>query len=292
VPPKEKFANFGGMDTEHLRTFLEVTRSRHFGKAAERLHVTQSAVSARIRLLEETLGATLLVRKRNNIELTPEGIRLRKHAETIVNAWARARQETGLEPDYSGALAIGAMWDLWEILLNEWLHAVRNGLPDTALQIEAGTAEVLIRKFQDGILDLAIVFEPPQVPDVEIREIATIDLVLASTRKGQSTADALADGYIMVDWGPTFSLAHARHFPDMPAPPIRMSLSTLALQHLRQQEGAAYLAERMLKSSPGEGHLHRVRDAPVIERSAYAMFRPDSDRVPLIRKALSLLKDL
>lgn len=280
------------MDTEHLRTFLEVASTRHFGKAAENLFVTQSAVSSRIRLLEETLGATLFVRKRNNIELTPEGIRLKKHAETIVNAWTRARQETGLGLDYTSAMAIGAMWDLWAILLNEWLHAVRRGLPGTALQIEAGTADVLIRKFLDGIIDLAIVFEPPQVPDVEIREIATINLVLVSTRKEQSAADALADDYIMVDWGPTFSLAHARHFPDMPAPPIRMSLGTLALQHLRHQEGSAYLAERMLKSAPGEDRLHRVRDAPVIERSAYAVFRPDSDRVTLIRKALSLLKEM
>lgn len=278
------------MDIELLRTFLEVDRTRHFGRAAANLCVTQSAVSARIRLLEETLGTALFVRERNNIELTPEGVRLKHHAETIVYAWTRARQESGLASAYTSALAVGAVWDLWDILLNEWLCAVRRGLPDTALKVESGTSDALLRKFMEGILDLAFVFEPPQVVDVEIREIATINLVMVSTRQAVSATDALGASYIMVDWGAAFSLTHARHFPDVPAPPIRMSLGTLALQHLRQMEGAAYLAERMLGSSPADGRLHRVKDAPVIERAAYAVFRPDSDREQLIRKALSLLK--
>lgn len=71
------------MDTEHLRTFLEVARTRHFGKAAENLFVTQSAVSARIKLLESTLGTELFTRKRNNLQLTAQGKRLLSHAENI-----------------------------------------------------------------------------------------------------------------------------------------------------------------------------------------------------------------
>ena len=56
------------MDIQLLRTFLELDRTRHFGKAAEILSVTQSAVSARIRLLEETLGVPLFIRRRNEIQ--------------------------------------------------------------------------------------------------------------------------------------------------------------------------------------------------------------------------------
>ena len=61
------------MDIELLRTFLAVVRTRHFGRAADELCVTQSAVSARIRQLEKTLGKPLFSRIRNNIQLTPEG---------------------------------------------------------------------------------------------------------------------------------------------------------------------------------------------------------------------------
>jgi len=57
------------MDTDLLKTFLEVSKTRHFGKAADNLFVTQAAVSARIKTLEKMLGASLLVRSRNNIHL-------------------------------------------------------------------------------------------------------------------------------------------------------------------------------------------------------------------------------
>ena len=64
------------MDIDLLKTFLEVEKTRHFGRAANNLYLTQSAVSARIRLLEETLGVTLFIRHRNNIQLTKKGERL------------------------------------------------------------------------------------------------------------------------------------------------------------------------------------------------------------------------
>ena len=75
------------MDLELLRTFLEVNRTRHFGEAAEALHLTQAAVSARIKLLESTLGVRLFDRVRRDIHLTPEGNRLVKHADLLLAGW-------------------------------------------------------------------------------------------------------------------------------------------------------------------------------------------------------------
>lgn len=62
-----------GVDTELLKTFPEVSRTRHFGRAAEALYLTQSAVSFRIRQLENQLGVNLFTRHRNNIRLTTAG---------------------------------------------------------------------------------------------------------------------------------------------------------------------------------------------------------------------------
>ncbi|MDP5206954.1 LysR family transcriptional regulator, partial [Alishewanella sp. SMS9] len=81
------------MDTELLKTFLEVQHTRHFGKAAENLYLTQSAVSFRIRQLEQQLGVHLFVRHRNNIQLTAAGARLLPHAQTMLSALQRARQD-------------------------------------------------------------------------------------------------------------------------------------------------------------------------------------------------------
>ncbi len=80
------------MDTELLKTFLEVSRTRHFGRAAESLYLTQSAVSFRIRQLENQLGANLFTRHRNNIRLTPAGERLLPYAESLMMTWQLAKK--------------------------------------------------------------------------------------------------------------------------------------------------------------------------------------------------------
>lgn len=278
------------MDIESLRTFLEVARTHHFGKAAEVLCVTQSAVSARIRQLEHTMGVALFTRARNNIQLTPAGQQLRKHAETISQVWVRARQEAGLRAEFTRGLAVGAMWDLWETLLRDWLSKLRHEMSDTALQVEAGTAELLTRKLVEGVIDLAVLFEPPQLPELVIRELGSLKLVLASTRRGQTLEQAFSSGYIMVDWGTAFAHAHARHFPDIPVAVLHVSLGALALRHLQDTHGAAYLPLQMLVKGNSPRQLYSVKDAPSIERPVFAIYRSGSDREGSIRQALGLLQ--
>ena len=72
------------MNTDLLRTFLEVAKTRHFGDAADNLYLTQSAVSSRIKQLESALGVRIFTRQRNNILLTPAGERLLPHAENLL----------------------------------------------------------------------------------------------------------------------------------------------------------------------------------------------------------------
>ncbi|HYQ71335.1 MAG TPA: LysR family transcriptional regulator [Gammaproteobacteria bacterium] len=277
------------MDIELLRTFLAVVRTRHFGRTAEELCVTQSAVSARIRQLEKTLGIRLFSRMRNNIQLTPEGRQLQKHAQTILHAWARACQETGLRAEFTGGLAIGALWDLWETLLAGWSNRIRQSLPEVALQVEAGARDRLLRRLMDGSIDLAIVFEPPQSPDLEIREQGILNLVLAATQQGLGAAEAFERGYIMVDWGEGFARDHTRLFPDLPAPVLRMNHAALARRYLAQSEGSAYLAETMLAAGHGGRPLYPVSRAPVMERAVFAVYRSGSEHSERVRQALALL---
>lgn len=97
------------MDTDLLKTFIEVNRTRHFGRAADNLFVTPSAVSARIRLLEEQLGVRLFVRERNKLRPTPSGERLLGHARQLLATWERARQDVALGAQQADELALGAI---------------------------------------------------------------------------------------------------------------------------------------------------------------------------------------
>src|SRR5690606_34916378 len=142
-----------------LKTFLEVNKTRHFGRAADNLYLTPAAVSARVRQLEHILGVELFVRSRNNIQLTPEGERLVPHAETLLLAWSRARQEVVLQPDQLSQLNLGAAYSVWQFGLRDTLAAVCALLPAMAVRAEAHASDVLGRMLLERTLDLALMLE-------------------------------------------------------------------------------------------------------------------------------------
>jgi len=281
------------MDTDLLKTFLEVSRTRHFGRAAENLFLTQSAISARIRQLEEGLGAVLFTRTRNDIQLTPAGQRLVKYAESILTTWNRARQDAALKADNKDSLAIGGMFSLWDIVLQDWLDRIHREHPNLIMLAEAGSQEMLVRKLLDGALDLAFMWEPPQMAELELEEVSAIQLIMVSTQSGLNADQAVNENYIKVDWGTSFSLAHARRFPDMPVPDIRVGFGRMALDLLLRGRGSAYLAEPMAREHLASGRLHRVADAPEIDRVFHAVY-PHAivQRRPLIREFIGLLRNM
>jgi DNA-binding transcriptional LysR family regulator len=275
------------MDIELLRTFLEVARLRHFGHAAEALHLTQAAVSARIKNLEGQLGVSLFDRQRREIRLTPEGNRLTRHADRLIMEWRKARQEVTA----GGAalqLSVGGSLRLWDVLLQDWLLRLRRRSPEIAIIAESHTPEMLIRKLLDGVLDLAFMLEPAQLDVLQIREVASLELVLVSDRPGLEPDEALGEDYLMVDWGLAHALLHRRMFPDAPEPHTRLGNSHMALSYLRALGGAAYLPRGILQERLDAGLLHRVHGAPVIRHTAYAVYRLRGPRQELIGDVLDL----
>lgn len=279
------------MDIQILKTFLELDRTRHFGKTAAALFVTQSAVSARIRLLEETLGAELFIRRRNEIRLTGAGERLKRHAETIVAAWQRALAEAAMNEGHKLSLVIGGIHSLWDCLLQPWVHNLYKHRPDISLQVEAHGVEFLNKKIADGGLDVAFLFEPPHPEQWLVREVATLRLVLVSSRAVLDMHAALKVGYVVVDWGPSFAAVHARHFPESPQPVMRMSDARAALAFLMGCGGSAYLPEAMVAEHVQSGRLFKLGAAPAIERRIYAVYQGYGERRKFIEEALGFLGD-
>ena len=131
------------MDLELMRTFLELNRTRHFGRVADALHITQAAVSSRLKSLERQLGVTLFERSRRDMRLTPEGARLVRHAERLIAAWRAARQEVSLAAA-GEQLVIGGSLRLWDVLLQRWVHDLRRHFPDLAIIADSQTPDYLL----------------------------------------------------------------------------------------------------------------------------------------------------
>jgi len=241
-------------------------------------------------LLETQLGVPLFLRNRKEIQLTPAGNRLLGHAENIVRNWERARHDIALEPSYSSMLALGSTLDLWRILLQERVRRLRRMLPETSLRIECYSGETLVQRLNDNLLDLAFLFEPPLLPGLEVEQVLEIPLVLVATRQGLSLAEAMSHNHILVDWGSAFALRHAELFADLPAPAIKVSAGTLALDLLDVMQGSAYLSRLMVREGLERGSLFLVEEAPVISRFAFAVYNPGNQRMELIRLALADLR--
>lgn len=274
------------MDIEALKTFLEVNRTRHFGKAAENLYLSQSAVSARIRMLEENVGVPLFSRQRNNIHLTPAGERLLQYAEAILTTWNRARQQIAVSDAGQQVLMVGLMPSLWDIVLHDWATHLHRHHRDYVLQMEILENDAMVRRLLEGTLDLAFTFEPLRSGPIISKAVVQMPLVLVSSQPEPDVAQGLGGRYILVDWGSSFGAAHARLFPDV-TPTMRLPLGRMAKDLLLSQGGSAYLAEPMVREELQEGRLFVVNEAPRLERQGYVSFVEKKEDSDLIARVLS-----
>ena len=271
------------MDLELLKTFLEVRRTRHFGKAAENLYVTQAAVSARIRQLERLLGVKLFVRGRNNIQLTSEGERLVWHAQTVLMAWSRARQELALDTGQVSQVHIGVRSGLWNPVLQERLEAVHSTTPELVLRTEGHMSDAALKMLLDRTLDVVISYDPPSLPELELREIGNLSLRLYSRDKRATLESALENSYVYVDWGSAFARFHSQRFGEHVVPVLRTNISESARDFIRAG-GAAYLPQSLAEGA--KPTLHPVNDSPVFNRKVHAIYRSNSDKLALIETVL------
>ncbi|OGG95418.1 MAG: hypothetical protein A2527_04740 [Candidatus Lambdaproteobacteria bacterium RIFOXYD2_FULL_50_16] len=275
------------MDIDVLRTFLEVNRTRHFGKAASHLFVTTSTISARIKLLEDELGLDLFDRKRGEIGLTQAGTQLLSQAETIVNLWDKARQAVAYSQPEQQVLFVGSLNSLWSLFVGDWLIKIKSKKPDLIFRGEALSAEEQIHRLLARTLDVGVMFEPTQVKDLVTCELAPTELILVSSAPGQELSQALGPKYVLVDWGAGFINEHQRSFGDIEPPRLRLAMGAWALEWLNKQGGAAYLPKAFVQRSVRP--LFPVSDAPVFRQPSYVVYNEKGANLALIESLLDLL---
>ncbi len=279
------------MDIGLLKTFLEVRKTRSFGRAADNLFVTQAAVSARIKQLEESLGVKLFLRQRNNLQLTAEGERLLPHAETVLLAWARARQEVELKPDQKSQLTIGSTPGLWIYAYQERLASIVSQIPELALRTEVHTPEELVRLVLERALDVAILYDAPTIPDLTTKPLEKLELVLASNIPNVSAKTALQTNYIYVDWGTAFNVFHAKRFSEVSPAMHHTSMGSIAEAMMKEIKASAFLPEKLVNTSAVE-NLKVVDGSPTFKREVSILYRSNSDDKDNIEQLISRIMKL
>lgn len=266
------------MDTELLKTFLEVSRTRHFGRAAEALYLTQSAVSFRIRQLENQLGVNLFTRHRNNIRLTTAGEKLLPYAETLMNTWQAARKEVAHTSRHN-EFSIGASASLWECMLNAWLGRLYQlQEPQSGLQFEAKIAQrqSLVKQLHERQLDLLITTEAPKMDEFSSQLLGHFTLALYCSSPARKKSEL---NYLRLEWGPDFQQHETGLIAADEVPVLTTSSAELARQQLSALNGCSWLPVNWANE---KGGLHTVADSATLSRPLYAIWLQNSDKYSLI----------
>jgi LysR family transcriptional regulator, flagellar master operon regulator len=263
------------MDIVVARTFLEVLKTGSFVAAAANLNITQTAVSARIRVLEEQLDRQLFVRNKAGARLTPAGQQFHRFATTLVQVWESAQRAVALPPGREQVVTIGAELSLWSPLLRHWLLWMRRESPSIAIRTSIDSAERLIGRVQDGSLDVAVLYGSPQRPGLISELLFEERLVLVRTTPVAQSLEP-AD-HVEVHWGEDFAASYRAAFPEEPNPVLSISYGPLALEYILAAGGSGYFREGFVRSYLDEGRLALVLDAPEFSYSASVVHSTAAD---------------
>ena len=259
------------MDIAAARTFLEVLKTGSFVAAASNLNLTQTAVSARIRVLEQQLNRQLFVRNKAGVRLTLAGEQFQRYAVTLVQVWERARQQVSLPVGRDAVASIGGEYNLWNPLLRNLLEWMHRECPDVAVRAHIDVGDRLMDQVQEGVLDIAVVYAPPRRHGVVSELLLDEKLIAVSSTPGTSS---LGSGYVHVDWSPAFTASHHAAFPESINPAVAANFGPLAMEYILAVGGSGYFRKAAAEPHLGSGRLHLIKDAPQFSYSVYAVYSP------------------
>lgn len=190
------------MDIRVLRYFLAVAREGSVTGAANFLHVTQPTLSRQLKDLEEELGTKLFVRHSHSVTLTPDGMRLRKRAEEVVDMVEKTEAEFAVkEESIGGDIHIGGGETRVMRHLADVIREMREVYPDIHFHLHSGNSEDVTERLDKGLLDFGILIQPADIskydyvnlPDKDVwgvimrsdHPLSTKDVVTRQDLRGQ-----------------------------------------------------------------------------------------------------------
>jgi len=164
------------MNTRFLEAFVCVVRLGSFRAAADKLHLTQAAISNRIGSLEEEIGAQLFVRDSSVLRLTPTGARLVDYSERMLEMQREIMQLGKRNDRLLGVVRIGVIDTIVHTWLVDFLNHLQESYPGIEIQLSSEATERLHRSLCDGEVDIA--FQTDQLLSEGMTSLPTLPMSL------------------------------------------------------------------------------------------------------------------
>ncbi|MFY8300570.1 LysR family transcriptional regulator [Pseudoalteromonas sp. SS15] len=275
------------MDIRVFKTFIAVAENRHFGRAAETLYITQAAVSARIKQLEEFYNTALFIREKNNLRLTPAGEALLSHAHLMVSQMAQSKLSLSIAAMQKNTFSVAATPNVWDAFFSSRIQDMLALFEDLVVGAELSVREAIQRKLEDRSLDVGLLTDPIKDSDFCNELIGHFDLSLVGSRP---QFDAKVEDYVLVDWGITFQKEHALHHKVTPN--FKTSAAMIALEVLQTKGGFAYLPYPLVQALIENGELFEIDTPLQIKRPIYLVYRKNNPQEQLITEFKALFSKL
>ena len=193
------------MTLTELRYVVTLARERHFGRAAERCHVSQPTLSVAVKKLEDELGIPLFERSKSSIRVTETGQRIIDQAQRVLDQVGVIRDmaQDG-KNQLNSPLKVGAIYTIGPYLFPHLLPELRRGAPEMPLYIEENYTANLRQKLRHSDLDAIIValpFDEPEVVTLPLYDEPFVVLLPAGhplTKKEQITAEEMAKEQLLL----------------------------------------------------------------------------------------------
>lgn len=165
------------MNLRFVEAFYWVATLKSVTRAAEKLCLTQSAMSSRISTLESELGVLLLDRRDRQFKLTGAGMRFLVHADKLLQLQSEAKEEMGSSLPIPISMRVGAIESVLHSWLIPWLERLRTEQPELELELSVETTPILIEQMLRGTLDLVFAVLPASADGVRNHALPAMDMV-------------------------------------------------------------------------------------------------------------------
>jgi DNA-binding transcriptional LysR family regulator len=189
------------MNLRFVEAFYWVATLKSVSRAAEKLFLTQSAMSARIAALEDEMGALLLDRKEKQVRLTAAGVRFLSYAQKFLELQREVKAQMGATDQLAISLRVGAIESVLHSWLIPWLETLRKELPEIELELTVETTPLLIDQLQRGAQDIVFAALPAGGDTIRNKALSPmpmsfVGLAKQHKKRGYSLAE-LATGELL-----------------------------------------------------------------------------------------------
>jgi DNA-binding transcriptional LysR family regulator len=276
------------MQLAQLQGLVEIARTGTIGRAAEQLVISQPALTARLKALEDELGCALVTRGRAGSRLTDAGRALLPYAERAIAAIDegahRARELAG---GRTAALAIGAAPAVSAYVLPAVLRRLRAAHPETQLSVRSGHSEELLELVLEGEVEVGVM-RPLTHPEIVSQPVYEDELILVAHRghpfsrmRSVRMRDLAGEQLVMFDRASSYhdlTRALFRTAGVRPRSFLEVDNIDAAKRMVQEELGVALLPHSAVEAELRGQHLRaiRVTDMTPVRRTIVAVRRRDA----------------